>query len=102
AAREIDEDDAPTAKAPVAGLAVRPPESHRPFTATSLVRRAFVIGRSVRGRPLGAMELGARTGAPSVLVVGCIHGNEQAGIAVARDLETDRAPPNLHLWVVPV
>jgi murein tripeptide amidase MpaA len=34
-----------------------------------------------------------------VLVVGCIHGNECAGIAVARALE--RVHANLDLWVIP-
>jgi protein MpaA len=35
-----------------------------------------------------------------VLVVGCIHGNETAGIAVARALER-LSPPDLDLWIVP-
>ena len=37
---------------------------------------------------------------PRVLVVGCIHGNESAGIAVVRALE--RAHPQADLWLVPV
>ena len=37
---------------------------------------------------------------PRVLVVGCIHGNEPAGIAVVRALE--RAHPHADLWLVPV
>jgi protein MpaA len=36
-----------------------------------------------------------------VLVVGCIHGNETAGIAVARALE-HLYPRDLDLWIVPV
>jgi len=36
-----------------------------------------------------------------MLIVGCIHGNECAGIAVARDLETDRTPQRVTLWVLP-
>jgi predicted deacylase len=35
-----------------------------------------------------------------VLVVGCIHGNETAGIAVADALER-LSPNDLDLWVVP-
>jgi protein MpaA len=35
-----------------------------------------------------------------VLVIGCIHGNETAGIAVARALER-LAPRDLDLWIVP-
>jgi predicted deacylase len=37
-------------------------------------------------------------GGPGVLVVGCIHGNETAGIAVARALEHVRAGADL--WIV--
>jgi murein peptide amidase A len=38
-----------------------------------------------------------------MLVVGCIHGNEPAGIAIARRLVATTAPiPGLALWVVPV
>src|SRR2546427_6876473 len=56
-----------------------------------LLRRSFVLGRSVQGRPIRGMELGPARG-PRMLVVGCIHGDECAGFAVARDLETDRTP----------
>jgi protein MpaA len=34
-------------------------------------------------------------------VVGCIHGNEQAGVAIARKLE-QASPPGIDLWIVPV
>jgi protein MpaA len=37
-----------------------------------------------------------------VLVVGCIHGDEPAGIAVVRALISRRAPPEVGLWLVPV
>jgi protein MpaA len=36
-----------------------------------------------------------------VLVVGCIHGNENAGIAVADRLRTIAMTPELDLWVIP-
>ena len=36
-----------------------------------------------------------------MLVVGCIHGDEPAGIAVARDLITDPSPRRILLWVIP-
>jgi murein peptide amidase A len=35
-----------------------------------------------------------------VLVVGCIHGNETGGIAIAHALE-HQAPPDVDLWIVP-
>jgi protein MpaA len=58
------------------------------------------LGRSWQGRPITAYEVGNPNGTP-VLVVGCIHGNEQAGIAIARALERV-SPPDLDLWIVPV
>jgi protein MpaA len=35
------------------------------------------------------------------LLVGCIHGNETAGIAVANRLRAWRPPPGSALWIVP-
>jgi murein peptide amidase A len=57
-----------------------------------------VLGRSERGRPIVAIHTGNPRGLP-VLVVGCIHGTECAGIAVVRALE--RAHTGLDLWLVP-
>jgi murein peptide amidase A len=37
-----------------------------------------------------------------VLVVGCIHGDEPGGIAVVRTLITNRPPPEVEFWLVPV
>jgi protein MpaA len=59
-----------------------------------------MLGRSVRHRPIRVSEIG-RQGQPSILVVGCIHGNEPAGIAVTRDLLADRAPHRILLWLIP-
>jgi murein peptide amidase A len=64
------------------------------------VHRARMLGRSVDGRPIRAVEVGDPAGV-RVLVVGCIHGNETAGIAVARALER-LSPPGLDLWIVPI
>jgi protein MpaA len=70
----------------------------RPAQAPTV--RTTVIGRSVAGRPIRLTELG-RTGArPVVLVVGCIHGDECAGSAVARLLRTGAAPQRGRLLVV--
>jgi protein MpaA len=59
------------------------------------------LGRSVSGRPVVAYEVGPPNAAKSVLVVGCIHGDEPAGIAIARALEHAQAPPGVDLWIVP-
>jgi protein MpaA len=61
--------------------------------------RTVLLGRSWQGRPIEAVEVGNRSGT-SVLVVGCIHGNETGGIRIARALER-LSPRDLDLWVVP-
>lgn len=71
--------------------------------ATAAARHAartvrIPLGRSERNRLIDAIHTGNPNGLP-VLVVGCIHGTECAGIAVARALE--RARTDLDLWVVP-
>jgi protein MpaA len=68
--------------------------------AASAAARTHVLGRSWQGRPIVAYEVGNRSGTP-VLVVGCIHGNEPGGIAIARALAR-RSPRDLDLWIVPV
>jgi protein MpaA len=70
-------------------------------TAASAPVRRVVLGRSVEGRPIVAFEVGDREAARRELVVGCIHGNERAGIAIARRLE-HASPTGLDLWVLPV
>lgn len=69
--------------------------------AASSRRRAEVLGRSARGRPIRAIELGAPTPARTVLVVGCIHGTECAGTAVTRRLLAGAPPKRTRLWVIP-
>lgn len=53
----------------------------------------------MRGRPIVAVHIRGERPGRTVLVVGCIHGNETAGIAVARALERTRAR-RLDLWEV--
>ena len=60
----------------------------------------FVIGESVEGRPITAFRRGTR-GGTAVLVVGVIHGDEDAGAAVAEELRTLAVPDGIDLWVVP-
>jgi protein MpaA len=56
------------------------------------------LGRSEQNRLITAVHIGNPSGLP-VLVVGCIHGTECAGIAIARALE--RVHTGLDLWIVP-
>ncbi len=46
------------------------------------------------------VTLGSRLAHHRLLVVGCIHGNECAGIAVARWLERASPPVDVRLWVI--
>ncbi len=76
----------------------QPPPS--PAARPPIVRRVL-LGHSALGRSIFALELGDPTSATKVLVVGCIHGNECAGIAVARNLITGSPPRAIDLWVIP-
>jgi hypothetical protein len=68
---------------PRAGSQHRSPVAiHREDEATVRIRRQ--IGRSVNGHTLWAYHRGDPDSPRSFLVVGCIHGDESAGIAVAR------------------
>jgi protein MpaA len=67
--------------------------------ALAAVVTALVFGHSAQGRPLRALEVGDPASARRVLVVGCIHGNECAGMPVIRRLARTR--PRLDLWLVP-
>jgi protein MpaA len=64
--------------------------------------KRIMLGRSVEGRPITVERIGDPRAAVRVLVVGCIHGAEPAGIAVAHLLEADAAevPPGVGLWVI--
>ena len=59
-----------------------------------------VIGTSVQGRAIEAIRLGDPRGVP-VLVVGVIHGREEAGLLVTDLLEAMTPPPGVALWIVP-
>ena len=59
-----------------------------------------VFGRSVEGRELVAMRSGPEDGERTSLVVGEIHGDEEAGRAVVRRLRRDGAPRAATVWTV--
>ena len=58
------------------------------------------LGMSVRGRRVTADHRAGANARYRMVVVGCIHGNEAAGIAVARALETLTVPAEIDLWVI--
>ncbi|HEX5608618.1 MAG TPA: M14 family zinc carboxypeptidase [Solirubrobacterales bacterium] len=70
-------------------------------TAGAAASERTVFGHSVEGRQLVAVHSGAADPAVTVLVVGAIHGNEAAGMPIARRLVAAGAPRGAELWVVP-
>ena len=64
-------------------------------------RRVVTLGHSVDGRAIVAVEIGDFDAIRRTLVIGCIHGNEPAGIAVADRLARGVPPRELDLWIVP-
>jgi len=59
-----------------------------------------VLGYSVQHRPIVAVELGDPDSPRRVLMVGCIHGSEIAGIAIGAALARGSPPARADLWIV--
>jgi protein MpaA len=59
------------------------------------------IGHSVRGRPIVTTLNGNPQAPERVLVIGSVHGDEPAGIRVARRLIAAPSAQNTAIWVVP-
>jgi protein MpaA len=72
-----------------------------PSTPVPHVDRSVVLGHSLQGRPIRAFEVGDPASPRRVLVVGCVHGNEPAGIAIADALAEGPAARGVDLWIVP-
>ena len=70
-------------------------------SADPVGRRSFTLGRSIDGRPVTVIETGDWDNPAKTLVVGCIHGNECAGIAIAELLAHSARPGEADLWIVP-
>lgn len=89
-----------------AGTAVPTPSlregSPPPVRAVPAVApRRALLGHSVLGRPLVAWQLGPADAPARLLVVGCIHGDESAGIAPAEALLAQPPPSGVEVVVVP-
>ena len=63
----------------------------------SMLAAALIAGYSQQHRPVEVYHVAGP--GPRVLVVGCIHGTEPAGIAVVQALR--RTHPHADLWLVP-
>ncbi len=88
-----------SARPPRRVVARRPQQPKRTRLA---VHRTLVLGRSVEGRRIGAVVLGPVNAPAPVLVIGCIHGDEPAGIAVADRLAHAHARtlPHSAMWII--
>lgn len=63
--------------------------------------RIVTLGHSMRGTPIVALERGNPRSRRKVLVVGCIHGTECAGVSVVGLLARAQPPNDVDLWLVP-
>ncbi len=70
-------------------------------SASSRSLPGVVLGRSVEGRAIRAIEVGDPASRRKALVVGCIHGNECAGLAIVRRLERLGPEAGVDLWLMP-
>ena len=70
-----------------------------PFVPLDLTAPSIEIGYSVEGRPIIAQRSG-ELGGRKVLVIGVIHGNEDAGVAIVNQLRAEPTPAGVELWTV--
>ena len=59
------------------------------------------IGESVQGRAIWAFRVGNPDARVKAVILGAIHGDETAGIVLARQLREARRIKGIDLWVVP-
>jgi len=69
--------------------------------AGSVLAKRVVIGASVQGRAIVAWSFGPDSATRKILIVGCIHGNECAGLAITSALRRARVAKGVQLWLVP-
>ena len=69
-------------------------------TAQGNILERRVIGTSIHGRPLEAIRMGDPKGV-TVVVIGVIHGNEEAGLLITDELVNMQVPKGVNLWVIP-
>lgn len=78
-----------------------PSSAPAPGHASRSAQPASTIGYSVDHRAIRLIVIGDPRAPQRTLVVGCIHGNETAGIAVARRLTSGPLPAKSALWIIP-
>jgi protein MpaA len=68
--------------------------------AAEQTARTALLGRSELGRPIYVSRIGNARSARKVVVVGCIHGTECAGMKIARMLLRTKRRPTADVWIV--
>jgi murein peptide amidase A len=94
---------ATSSTSPATTLAAAPttvePTTVAPTTTVPAVVETRQVGTSVEGRPITAVRRGT-PGGRVVLVIGVIHGDEAAGLAIVDLLEQYDVPDNVDLWLI--
>src|SRR3954447_20415343 len=63
-------------------------------------RKTYVLGRSVRDRKITVQRVGYPDRPVTVVLVGCIHGNEDDGIRIVKGLGRWTPPSNTCVYIV--
>ena len=87
------------ARAPAVPFALARPSSRSPAGPRPAAARRELLGGSVRGRAIRVWERGVPS-TTTVLVIGCVHGDECAGVKIAALLLEGEPASFVDLWVV--
>jgi murein peptide amidase A len=63
-------------------------------------KHVVLVGETRQERKVWAVRRGGTGARPSVLVIGCIHGDERAGIAVVKRLRRMKIPNDVAIWTI--
>src|SRR5579884_1397977 len=84
----------------IAAMAVpAPASSARPGPLPTVIGKVLV-GHSVDGRRIVTWHLGNPSSRTTAVVLGQMHGDEKAGIAVTRSMILGRPVAGINLWVI--
>jgi protein MpaA len=83
----------------LAGLQTEPATRRIPPSVT-IGNERIRLGKTHEGRVVRAVQIGDPSSDDTVLVIGAIHGNERAGLAIVRALRRKRPVPASDIWIV--
>lgn len=75
------------------------PPADAPPPVFDFAAEQLAVGLSIEGRPITADRYGT-PGGRRVLVIGVIHGNEDAGVAIVDELRERAVPAGIELWLI--